>query len=120
MRADLDGESAEIDVGVFNSTRADLGDAIVATIIDTFISECGSRLQDPDDLATVRRDAHTLRGNCVLFGATHLASLLERLETASREGDRESSQGLLSEVRMASERVTQRLGQLRQVVVGDG
>ena len=97
------------------TSLGDEGRGSVATLIDTFLAGVPGRVtalraalerRNADD---ARREAHTLKGNAAMFGATDLASLTRELETAAAEGSLDRAGGLLGAVEAELERVASEL-----------
>lgn len=65
---------------------------LVAELIETFLEDSVRRLQALDDgwmrgdLASVRAQAHSLKGSCGQMGADSMAQLCHTMETLAREG----------------------------------
>jgi HPt (histidine-containing phosphotransfer) domain-containing protein len=82
----------------------DDGRRSVAALIDTFLTGAPDRLTalrralaagSADD---ARREAHTLKGNASMFGATHLATLSRGLEVAAADGSLDRGGELLARI----------------------
>lgn len=67
-------------------------EAFLSTYIDLFLQDTESRLQilnaalEHQDLKTLAREGHALKGACLEFGLTRMSNFCDALETASRDG----------------------------------
>ncbi|MDH3629298.1 MAG: Hpt domain-containing protein [Acidobacteriota bacterium] len=78
------------------------GDAeLLGDIIQLFLGESPKMLQgvreasERDDLVTLQRTAHTLKGALLNISAPQAADVAARIEQAGRDGQRERTQELL-------------------------
>jgi CheY-like chemotaxis protein/HPt (histidine-containing phosphotransfer) domain-containing protein len=82
-----------LDPKAIEQLRARAGDgAFVVELLETFLHDAPALLEtlrgalDETDAQQLRRTAHTLKSNGLLFGATRLAELCEQLEATARTG----------------------------------
>lgn len=84
-----------LDPGALKDMLAMVGDdpEFVGEIVDTYLADAPEQFTGmraalaADDLATLGRHAHTLKGNSRNVGATALAAIAQSIEESSREGD---------------------------------
>ncbi|WP_158047566.1 PAS-domain containing protein [Skermanella pratensis] len=86
-------EAELLDTGVLDQLRHDLDETILPDLIDAFLSEARGRVQRiaaaaaAGVLATVAREAHTLKSSAGTFGAVRLADAVRAIERACQAGD---------------------------------
>ena len=84
-----------IDLNTFNDLRETTGAQFVSELIDTFIEDSPSLINQMKkaisllDAESFRRAAHTLKSNAATFGAMQLSSLARELESMGRENNLE-------------------------------
>lgn len=84
-----------IDLNTFNDLRETTGAQFVNELIDTFIEDSPSLINQMKkaisllDAESFRRAAHTLKSNAATFGAMQLSSLARELESMGRENNLE-------------------------------
>jgi HPt (histidine-containing phosphotransfer) domain-containing protein len=77
-----------IDRATFDALRETTGAEFVAELVDTFLQEAPSMLDElrrslaAQDAGTFRRAAHSLKSNCNTFGALTLGAMARELELA--------------------------------------
>jgi HPt (histidine-containing phosphotransfer) domain-containing protein len=94
-----------------SSSLGERGDASVRELIDTFRSQASGLTStmrmavESRDLEEVRRAAHTLKSNASTFGASTLAELSRKLESAARADDLEDGRQLIDRITEELDRV---------------
>ncbi len=84
-----------IDLNTFNDLRETTGAQFVNELIDTFIEDSPSLINQMKkaisllDAESFRRAAHTLKSNAATFGAMQLSSLARELESMGRDNNLE-------------------------------
>ena len=84
-----------IDLNTFNDLRETTGAQFVSELIDTFIEDSPSLINQMKkaisllDAESFRRAAHTLKSNAATFGAMQLSSFARELESMGRENNLE-------------------------------
>jgi signal transduction histidine kinase/CheY-like chemotaxis protein len=78
-------------VGRLQDRTGDVGDEFVGEFIDLFLDDTASRIEilrvalDKQDLETLRRECHALKGACLELGVADLGTCCDDLGKASRE-----------------------------------
>ncbi|MDO6563782.1 PAS domain S-box protein [Amphritea sp. 1_MG-2023] len=104
MLASFDDRQPLLDTQVIDQLKKDTSEAALRPMLDMFIDELQSRSSALNaallagDATTVREHAHALKSCCGTFGAIHLQSLAEVMETAGRDGDMATIQAHSSEL----------------------
>jgi HPt (histidine-containing phosphotransfer) domain-containing protein len=84
-----------IDTNTFNSLKESIGEDFIGELIDTFLDDAPTQIQqmkdalDKKDADSFKRAAHTIKSNAAAFGATQLANLARELEGMGRENNLE-------------------------------
>ena len=111
--------SEAIDDEVFSALRDTTGGEFVRELIDTFLAEAPSMLDDlrgafaKDETDRFRRAAHSLKSNANTFGALALGALARDLELTGVMRVKERGPGALGDVEAEYGRVAAALAKLR-------
>ena len=103
--ADAAAIAGIIDAPTIDRLEADTSPGAVQDLVKTFILETVERLDNilalirKDDLATLEREAHSLKSSAGTFGAVALAERARALEAACKEGDRKNAAALAGGLR---------------------
>ena len=79
--------------------------------IDLFLQDTAMRLQklvealEQQDLATMRRECHSLKGACLEFGMSRMGRYCDDLRNSAKSGSLDDVSGLLSLLNREFERV---------------
>ncbi len=99
--------------------RQELGAEAVAHLVEMFLEQAPQRLAelrqavDQGDLATLRRTAHSLKGNSANLGVGAMAGLCAELEEAAVSGSGAGASGLVARLESEFERAARQLGPYR-------
>jgi len=91
---ETDGNAAALDPQAVETLKELIGDdpEIIRDMVDAFVEDVPDRLAemtrglDDGDAELVRRAAHTLKGNCLTFGALAFADACRELEETAKVG----------------------------------
>ncbi|NIA05336.1 MAG: response regulator, partial [Proteobacteria bacterium] len=104
-----------IDDKVLAELQENIGD--IQPVIRVFLHSLQDRLEQlqqaiaQEESAVVSRVAHTIKGSCSQFGATHLAELCRLAETMGNNKNMANLEILFKKIKQASEQVASFLGE---------
>jgi two-component system sensor histidine kinase/response regulator len=94
-----------LDIATLERLEQDTSPVVVKDLVKTFILETMRRLDriaaaaEAQDLATLEREAHSLKGSSGTFGAATLEERARAIELACTEGEAERASSLIAELR---------------------
>ncbi len=102
------GGNGLLDLAILERLEQDTSPAVIKDLVKTFILETMARLDRiaeaarAGDIATLEREAHSLKGSAGTFGAPRLEARAQAIEFACKEGDGERARSLIGELRPLS------------------
>jgi signal transduction histidine kinase/DNA-binding NarL/FixJ family response regulator len=105
-----------LDPVTLTALESDMGGATAASLASSFRREQGRQLRGLEaalarrDLATLARDAHSIKGAARMFGACELADLAFEIERAAKSGAADDLAGTIEAAAHAFRRVEDALG----------
>jgi len=110
---------AALDAGALENLRELGGEAFLAEVIDTFLSDAPALVaalrtsHEQGDAEELRRAAHTLKSNGQTFGAGRFSELCRALEERARVGDVDGAEELVDRIEREYGALEETLGALR-------
>jgi HPt (histidine-containing phosphotransfer) domain-containing protein len=114
--------AARLDADALESLKDLGGEAFLAEVIDTFLSDAPALVatlrtaQEQGETEELRRVAHTLKANGQTFGAGRFAELCRELEERARDGEVDGSVELVERIEREYDALREALAALRATV----
>jgi HPt (histidine-containing phosphotransfer) domain-containing protein len=113
VRLDVESAPNPLDESTLDELRASVGgdESFLAELVGEFLEDAPRQLEtlrsglEGGDAETVRRAAHTLKGNGRTFGAEELASVSQELEAAAKAGDLDAARARVPDLEAAWDRL---------------
>ena len=88
----IDSKLPIFDMEVVNQLREMVGDETMISVFEDFEREAEEQIQNakkayPDDVKTIQRELHTLKGNSGTIGLARIHEITEIIEVPSKTGD---------------------------------
>jgi HPt (histidine-containing phosphotransfer) domain-containing protein len=103
---ETDGNAGVLDPQAVETLKELIGEdpEIIRDIVDAFLEDVPDRLAEitrglaDGDAELVRRAAHTLKGNCLTFGAFAFADACRELEETAKDGGLDAAGPMVAEI----------------------